>query len=90
MRQAWTTEKDLAAYLDYQFKTRGCDCSAYIPVVAGGQVRLVLSWSMAVPLTAAERQHYPLYSERSSPEVSLQYLTTPIGADPGLEMARWC
>ena len=38
MRQTWTEEKDLAGYLDYQFRKRGCDCSAYIPVVAGGQV----------------------------------------------------
>ncbi|MCJ1461597.1 hypothetical protein MMC07_000194 [Pseudocyphellaria aurata] len=37
MRQAWTTEKDLAAFLDYKFKQRGCDHSAYVPVVAGGQ-----------------------------------------------------
>lgn len=38
MRQVWTREKDLAAYLDYKFTTQGCDCSAYIPVVAGGKV----------------------------------------------------
>lgn len=45
MRQAWTTEKDLAAYLDYQFKTRGCDCSAYIPVVAGGQNASIIHYT---------------------------------------------
>lgn len=73
MRQAWATEKDLAAYLDFRFKTRGCDCSAYIPVVAGGQVKFILSCFMAVPLTASERQHYSLHSKRSSPDVSLQY-----------------
>ena len=61
MRQVWTKEKDLARYLDYQFRAGGCDCSAYVPVVAGGQVRLTLFWSMAVPLTVPERQHYPLY-----------------------------
>ena len=38
MRQGWAKEKNLAAYLDYQFRLRGCDGSAYIPVVAGGQV----------------------------------------------------
>lgn len=37
MRQAWTREKDLAAYLEYKFKRNGCDTSAYVPVVAGGQ-----------------------------------------------------
>lgn len=40
MRQAWTQEKDLAAFLDYKFKANDCDGSAYIPVVAGGQVNL--------------------------------------------------
>ena len=76
MRQAWTKEKNLAAYLDYQFRMRGCDCSAYVPVVAGGQVRFTLSSCMAVPLTGPERQHHSLYAERSSPEVSSQYPIT--------------
>lgn len=39
MRSAWTKEKDLAAFLEYKFKRHGCDGSAYVPVVAGGQVR---------------------------------------------------
>lgn len=38
MRNAWTKEKDLAAFLEYKFKRYGCDGSAYVPVVAGGQV----------------------------------------------------
>ncbi|KAL8763290.1 MAG: hypothetical protein Q9184_000846 [Pyrenodesmia sp. 2 TL-2023] len=37
MRQAWTTEKDLHAFLEYTFKRKGCDTSAYVPVVAGGK-----------------------------------------------------
>lgn len=36
MRQSWTSEKDLAAYLDYAFTKDGCAGSAYVPVVAGG------------------------------------------------------
>ena len=32
MRQVWTKEKDLAAYLDYKFRTNSCDGSAYVPV----------------------------------------------------------
>jgi len=40
MRHAWTYEKDLAAFLDYRFKAQGCEASAYIPVVAGGEVLL--------------------------------------------------
>ena len=46
MRQAWAKEKDLAAYFDYKFRASGCEGSAYIPVVAGGQVRL---FSMNIP-----------------------------------------
>ena len=63
MRQAWTKEKDLAAFLDYQFRLRGCDCSAYIPVVAGGQVRVVFFCLMQISLTEPERQHYSLHPE---------------------------
>lgn len=38
MRQAYTREKDLCSYLEYQFKVKGCDTSAFVPVVAGGHV----------------------------------------------------
>ena len=41
MRQEWAKEKDLAAYLDYKFRINGCEGSAYVPVVAGGRVRLL-------------------------------------------------
>ena len=37
MRRSWNEEKDLAAFLDYKFKTNGCDASAYLSVVAGGR-----------------------------------------------------
>ncbi|KAL8699776.1 MAG: hypothetical protein Q9224_001266 [Gallowayella concinna] len=37
MRHSWTTEKDLAAFLEYMFKRNGCDTSAYVPVVARGK-----------------------------------------------------
>lgn len=76
MRQGWTKEKDLAAYLDYQFRVRGCDCSAYVPVIAGGQVRYMLFCLIAVQLTAPERQHYPLHAEQSSLKVSHHYPST--------------
>jgi intermediate cleaving peptidase 55 len=36
MRRQWTKEKDLWAFLDYQFIANGCDGPAYVPVVAGG------------------------------------------------------
>ena len=38
MRQHWTKETNLAAYLDYRFRTNDCDGPAYLPVVAGGKV----------------------------------------------------
>ena len=37
MRRQWGEEKHLAAFLDYKFKTNGCDASAYLSVVAGGR-----------------------------------------------------
>ena len=37
MRRPWTREKDLHAFLDYQFIANGCEGPAYIPVVAGGE-----------------------------------------------------
>ena len=37
MRRPWTKEKDLHAFLDYQFTINGCEGSAYIPVIAGGE-----------------------------------------------------
>lgn len=38
MRQSFTKEKDLNAFLEYQFKAHDCDGSAFVPVVAGGPV----------------------------------------------------
>lgn len=37
MRQPWEKEKNLHAFLDYQFAINGCDGPAYIPVIAGGE-----------------------------------------------------
>lgn len=45
MRQTFTKEKDLASFLEYQFKVNGCDGSAFVPVVAGGQVRYFIAAS---------------------------------------------
>lgn len=38
MRHDFTMEKDLASFLEYNFKINGCDTSAFVPVVAGGPV----------------------------------------------------
>lgn len=38
MQNKFTKEKDLWAFLEYHFKVGGCENSAYVPVVAGGQV----------------------------------------------------
>ncbi|KAK0385219.1 hypothetical protein NLU13_7696 [Sarocladium strictum] len=37
MRRPWDREKDLHAFLDYEFTRNGCDGPAYIPVIAGGE-----------------------------------------------------
>lgn len=39
MKRDFTREKDLASFLEYQFKAKGNDMSAFVPVVAGGSVR---------------------------------------------------
>ena len=35
-------EKDLCSFLEYQFKAKGCDTSAFVPVVAGGPVSEII------------------------------------------------
>lgn len=37
MRKQFTKEKDLGAFLEYEFKIGGCDATAYVPVIAGGE-----------------------------------------------------
>jgi intermediate cleaving peptidase 55 len=44
MRLQWTKEKDLGAFLDYDFKIGGCDTTAYVPVIAGGQNALSIHY----------------------------------------------
>ncbi|KAH7040960.1 peptidase M24, structural domain-containing protein [Microdochium trichocladiopsis] len=44
MSQHWEYEKDLAAFLDYQYQTRGLDGHAYIPVIAGGPKALLIHY----------------------------------------------
>lgn len=38
MSHEFNMEKDLASFLEYNFKVNGCDTSAFVPVVAGGAV----------------------------------------------------
>ncbi|KAI8631292.1 peptidase M24, structural domain-containing protein [Xylariaceae sp. FL1651] len=44
MRRSWASEKDLAAFLEYQYQTSGLDGQAYIPVVAGGSRGLLIHY----------------------------------------------
>jgi intermediate cleaving peptidase 55 len=44
MSKGWKTEKDLGAFLDYEFKAGGCDTAAYIPVIAGGKHALKIHY----------------------------------------------
>lgn len=70
MRHHWTREKDLAAFLDYRFKIQGCDTSAYVPVVAGGQVRSAAGFGGHTVLTGEERTQHPLRPKRRYSQVS--------------------
>ncbi|CAG8983936.1 hypothetical protein HYALB_00006904 [Hymenoscyphus albidus] len=44
MRQHFTKEKDLGAFMDYDFKIGGCEASAYVPVIAGGKNALAIHY----------------------------------------------
>ncbi|KAI1777400.1 aminopeptidase-like protein [Hypoxylon cercidicola] len=44
MRQPWNSEKNLAAFLEYQYQRSGLDGSAYVPVVAGGSRALLIHY----------------------------------------------
>jgi len=44
MRRAWTLEKDLHAYLTYEFTQHGLDGPAYVPVVAGDTRGLMIHY----------------------------------------------
>lgn len=44
MRRQWSKEKDLGAFLDYNFKIGGCDTTAYVPVIAGGRNALSIHY----------------------------------------------
>ncbi|OJZ91099.1 hypothetical protein ASPFODRAFT_180405 [Aspergillus luchuensis CBS 106.47] len=45
MRQTFSKEKDLTAFLEYNFKRNGCDNSAFVPVVAGGSNALSIHYT---------------------------------------------
>lgn len=44
MKHKWSTEKDLDAFLKYQFRVQGCDDVAFEPVVAGSQNALSIHY----------------------------------------------
>ncbi|KAG5300122.1 xaa-pro dipeptidase [Histoplasma capsulatum G186AR] len=44
MRRQFAKEKDIHAFLEYQFKANGCDGLAFIPVIAGGQNALSIHY----------------------------------------------
>ncbi|KAE8151371.1 xaa-pro dipeptidase app [Aspergillus avenaceus] len=45
MRQTFTKEKALTSFLEYNFKVKGCDGSAFVPVVAGGSNALSIHYT---------------------------------------------
>lgn len=44
MRHHWKSEKDLGAFLEYEYNKEGLDGSAYVPVIAGGQKALLIHY----------------------------------------------
>lgn len=44
MRHHWKSEKDLGAFLEYEYHKAGLEGSAYIPVIAGGQKALLIHY----------------------------------------------
>ncbi|XDG06138.1 hypothetical protein ABKA04_005753 [Annulohypoxylon sp. FPYF3050] len=44
MRRSWKYEKELAAFLEYQYQISGLDGQAYVPVVAGGRKGLLIHY----------------------------------------------
>ena len=44
MRQSYSLEKELGAFLDSMFKLNGCDGPAYVPVIAGGKNALSIHY----------------------------------------------
>ncbi|CAJ2504956.1 Uu.00g123500.m01.CDS01 [Anthostomella pinea] len=44
MRRPWSSEKQLAAFLENQYHISGLDGQAYVPVVAGGQKALLIHY----------------------------------------------
>jgi intermediate cleaving peptidase 55 len=57
MKHKFAAEKELNAFLQYQFKKKGCDTTAFVPVVAGGPVSnqpVLRPWICAQILTIAE------------------------------------
>ena len=64
MRQTFDREKALTSYLEYQFKVNGCDGSAFVPVVAGGQVCDLDTFTRkTLVLTKSECIEYSLYEK---------------------------
>lgn len=63
MRQTFDMEKDLCSFLEYQFRVNGADGSAFVPVVAGGQVRKLSSSDPTEGLTMTECLKHSLYKE---------------------------
>ncbi|KAK2761636.1 hypothetical protein FQN54_001464 [Arachnomyces sp. PD_36] len=44
MTRGFSLEKNLNAFLEYQFKAHGCDSTAFVPVVAGGRNALSIHY----------------------------------------------
>ena len=64
MARSFQTEKELAAWIGYQFTMGGCDDIAYVPVVAGGEVSRNSHPAFKRLMSPVERVMYSLRTER--------------------------
>ncbi|EEP76286.1 conserved hypothetical protein [Uncinocarpus reesii 1704] len=64
MKHNFSTEKDLYAFLEYQFKVKGCDKPAFVPVIAGGRSYggyisdITRTWPISGKFTPAQKDLY--------------------------------
>ena len=74
MCQKWDSEKDLHAYLQYQFTFNGCKGEAYVPVIAGGTVSFKTLFSLAGSDNHIECSKHPLCQKRCIIDVCINNL----------------
>jgi intermediate cleaving peptidase 55 len=66
MKREFSGEKELADFLEYEFKKGGCDASAYVPVVAGGKNALSIHYTSNNSLFRYPHPQHPREEEQEA------------------------